>query len=76
MREHDFMGLKKKNSFRVGTDLGGVEGLNMITVKIVNGLFSNLVPPAHFTCVKLFGDGGGLVWFWVLLAALELSKPD
>lgn len=48
----------------------------MITVKIVNGLFSNLVPPAHFTCVKLFGDGGGLVWFWVLLAALELSKPD
>lgn len=48
----------------------------MITVKILNALFSNLVPPAHFTCVKLFDDdGGGLVWFWVLLAVLELSKP-
>lgn len=40
----------------------------MITVKIVNALFSNLVPLAHFTCVKLFGDGGGLFgfgFFWL-----------
>lgn len=38
----------------------------MITVKIVNGLFSNLVPPAHFTCVKLFGHGG---WFGLVLGS-------